>query len=326
MIGNVPDSSVYTDFSGLTELKAAARQNSPEAVAKVAGQFEAMLLQMVLKSAREAQLGDGLFDSNALDNYHSMYDQQLALQLSEGRGLGLKAVLVRQLAQLQPATPDPAQTFAVPPRSAVSTPAAMVPTAPLPPTLAVSEPKISTDAPAVEPQVIEPEPPFAGQADFVARLWPLARDAASQLGVAPEVLIAQAALETGWGKAVIQGPDGSSHNLFNIKADGRWDGPSVGKSTLEFKEGIAVKEQARFRSYDSWADSFQDYVHFIQGQPRYQEALKVADDAAAYLKGLQEAGYATDPAYADKIHDILTRSTFQSAAVTLKSDAEGPIT
>ena len=128
------------------------------------------------------------------------------------------------------------------------------------------------------------------------------------------MLIAQAALETGWGKAVTRHDDGSSsYNLFNIKADRRWDGPSVTKQTLEYRNGIAGREQAQFRAYDSFADSFNDYVDFITRQPRYQQALQHGGDAATFADELQRAGYATDPAYARKIKRIMDGPFMQSA-------------
>ena len=150
-------------------------------------------------------------------------------------------------------------------------------------------------------------------------LAPYAEKAAERLGVDAKALLAQAALETGWGKAVICHPDGtSSNNLFNIKADGRWDGERVAKQTLEYRQGVAAKEMAQFRSYSSLEESFNDYADFLTGSPRYADALKQGGDSAAYVEALQEAGYATDPAYAEKIKRIMG-----SEKIAVMGDATG---
>ena len=168
----------------------------------------------------------------------------------------------------------------------------------------------------------EPTSPVA----FVRRMWPHAQDAARQLGVAPEVLIAQAAHETGWGKSVPSFADGrTSHNLFGIKAHRGWDGERVVNSTLEFVNGVAVRQRDGFRAYRSYGESFNDYVNFLQVNPRYQEALTQVDDGAAYLNALQQAGYATDPKYAWKILGLMNGPSFDKALETLKSASAGPI-
>jgi flagellar protein FlgJ len=146
---------------------------------------------------------------------------------------------------------------------------------------------------------------FASQDAFVATMLPLAKDAAARIGVDPTVLVAQAALETGWGKSIMRSQDGSnSHNLFGIKAQGGWQGPEARAITSEFRDGQMVKETADFRSYDSYADSFHDLVTVLQSNNRYQGVLKSADNPEQFVKELQKAGYATDPDYASKISQI----------------------
>jgi peptidoglycan hydrolase FlgJ len=146
---------------------------------------------------------------------------------------------------------------------------------------------------------------FANADEFVATMLPLAKDAAARIGVDPTVLVAQAALETGWGKSIMRQSDGSSsHNLFGIKAQGGWQGPEARAITSEFRDGKMVKETADFRSYDSYADSFHDLVSFLQNNNRYQATLKSADNPEQFVKELQKAGYATDPGYASKITQI----------------------
>ncbi len=140
---------------------------------------------------------------------------------------------------------------------------------------------------------------------FVETLLPLAESVAAELGVDPKVLLAQSALETGWGRYLVQRPEGgSSYNLFNIKADSRWSGDKAQVGTVEFRDGVAQKERAAFRVYDSYEQSFRDYAAFLQNSPRYQQALEQAGDPYRYLSGLQQAGYATDPEYAEKISRI----------------------
>ena len=169
--------------------------------------------------------------------------------------------------------------------------------------------------------------------EFIRDLWPQAQGAAAELGVAPEVLVAQAALETGWGRSVSRGADGaSSHNLFNIKADHRWGGEHVTISTLEYRDGVAVRERADFRAYDSFEESFRDYVDFLRANPRYGDVLANANDPQAYIQGLQDAGYATDPNYAKKIGSILARyqmanmSEARQTVAALQEGESAPIT
>jgi flagellar protein FlgJ len=154
------------------------------------------------------------------------------------------------------------------------------------------------------------------QQEFVAELWPHAESAARKLGVDPKVLLAQAALETGWGQHIMQRRDGaSSHNLFGIKADGRWSGDQVSHRTVEFRHGVLQREQASFRAYASPGHSLADYAEFIRNNPRYEDALG-SDDPRRYVMELQRAGYATDPAYGRKIMNIYNSDEFQYAVAT----------
>lgn len=311
MAAALTSAAVYTDFQGLTALKAEAREQSPEALKAVAKQFEALFLQMMLKSMRAASEGDPLFDGEHAELYRDMYDKQLSLDMAE-RGIGLADVLVRQL---QMKVPDNAAAgeMAMPQRLG-STFARIEAQTPQAAPAAAKAASVSMDEVTESPEA------------FIRRLWPLAEKAAAKIGVSPDALLAQAALETGWGKAVIRHPDGnSSHNLFNIKADRRWDGESVAKSTLEYRDGVAAKEVARFRAYESFEASFDDYVNLLQSNPRYAEALRRTDDPKQFVRALQDAGYATDPAYARKIGNILDRGVVADAAATLKSPGEGTL-
>lgn len=296
---------IYTDFQGLTDLKREARRESSSALREVAEQFEAMFLRMLLKNMREASLGDGLFDSDQTRFYQDMFDQQLSIHLARGRGLGIADMLERQLGGkgLPPAGRSEADKAV--PASGLEPGALPVRHEPLP--------SASESAP-------EPSPTFESREDFVRTLWPHAERVGRELGVKPEVLLAQAALETGWGRHVITAPDGrSSHNLFNIKADGRWNGERMMVSTLEYQDGVAVRQRASFRAYGSYAESFTDYADFLRSNPRYREALRQAGNAEAFVNELQRAGYATDPKYAEKISMILNSDVLNADSAGLKN-------
>ena len=156
-----------------------------------------------------------------------------------------------------------------------------------------------------QPPLAPAKKAFDSSDDFVATMLPMAEQAARRIGVDPRYLVAQAALETGWGKSVMRASDGSSsHNLFGIKASGNWQGDSARAITSEFRDGQFVKETAAFRSYDSYQDSFHDLVSLLQNNSRYQEAVKSADNPEQFVRELQKAGYATDPNYASKISQI----------------------
>lgn len=302
--------TMYTDTQGLSQLKLEARTDSrdPETLRKVAHQFEALFTQMLLKSMRDASFGNDLFESEENNLYRDLYDRQIALLLAKQKGLGIADMLVRQLApnvdEQRPAgAPVPGAAAApVPARPAVGP-------APAPAPRASAEPAAAA---------------FSAPADFVAALAPHAEAAARELGTRPEALLAIAALETGWGRAIMRSPDGRlSHNLFGIKADRRWDGATVTAQTIEFEDGVAVRRREVFRAYDSYAESFADFARFVRANPRYQEALAQAADPKAFAAALQRAGYATDPAYARKVSAILDGRALEAA---LKSGGDRPLT
>lgn len=284
---NVPNADVYTDFDGLAALKRQARENAPAAIKQVAKQFESLFVKMVLKSMRDAKLADGLFENDQSRFYQEMYDQQLAIHLSGETGIGLADVIAKQLG---PGT-DAAEREAKALDDYLNSPLQAIPPAAGEPTKNVGTALKNGD-----------DLPIQSAKQFVTQLYGYARRAGAELGVEPGVILAQAALETGWGRSIIKQPaDGSSFNLFNIKAGSDWQGRKVRVPTLEFEQGIAKRQVAGFRAYDSYQDSFDDYVRLIKNNPRYNLALKHAADPERYLTELQKAGYATDPHYADKI-------------------------
>ena len=167
-----------------------------------------------------------------------------------------------------------------------------------------------------QPPLAPAKKAFSSQDEFVATMLPMAKAAAARIGVDPKYLVAQAALETGWGKSVMRAEDGSSsHNLFGIKAGQSWQGAQARAITSEFRDGAMVKETAHFRSYNSYQDSFHDLVTLLQSNDRYKEVVKSADNPEQFVRELQKAGYATDPAYASKISQIAkTMNSYQNYA------------
>lgn len=291
--------SVYTDLKGLDQLKHNLKGDSIDDLKVVAKQFEALFIQQMLKTMREAKLAEGMFDSNEGDLYVDLLDKQLSLNMSEGKGIGLADIIVQQLSQQLNVHPEADQ-------------ATQDANAQLPGT--------STDSKNLPaPPVSEVDLDNSDPQDFVKSLWPLAASTAKELGISPRVLIAQAALETGWGNFIAKQANGkSSHNLFNIKAGAGWQGDTVTVATTELKNGAAVKEYAAFRVYDSYHASFKDYITLIKHSPRYRQALLQARDPQAYAAALQQAGYATDPEYADKVIHIANGQTMADAIAGLK--------
>lgn len=257
---------------------------------------------MMLKSMRDASLGGGLMDSKQSEFYRDMYDKQIAVDMAQKQGIGLADVLKRQLGggiSAQYSDLSPEEYLGMP---------------------ITARPVNGADAATVARRSVDTPAAFDGSPEaFVDALWPVAEQAAAKINLPPEALLAQAALETGWGRHVMQhGTGDSSHNLFGIKADSRWQGDKVMVSTLEYRDGVALNTRANFRAYESFEHSFSDYVDFVQRNPRYQQALAQTNDPKAYFSALQEAGYATDPAYAQKIQRILDSESMQRAAQSAK--------
>jgi flagellar protein FlgJ len=294
------------DFHGLNQLRsqAATTENSPETLREVAGQFESLFINMMLKSMRQASFGDALFDSNQSKFYQDMADQQMASDMSANGGLGLQDVILRQLGGHvgQTGVPEAGRTFSLENVKVRPALGIRVNREVIDKIESVRPEK--TEVSLVESKQSLPRV-FESPESFVSTLWPHAEKAAEKLGVSPQVLLSQAALETGWGKHIQTDNTRSSFNLFNIKADSSFHGDTVSKTVLEYRDGRRVYEDSHFRAYDSYADSFEDYVEFLQTQPRYQEALQVTDNPDAFIEALHDAGYATDPHYSDKVRRIL---------------------
>ncbi|QIZ77245.1 flagellar assembly peptidoglycan hydrolase FlgJ [Ferrimonas lipolytica] len=316
----INQSSHYFDLASLDELRQQAQQDPDASLRKVAQQFEGIFLNMMLKSMREANVAfkdeDSPFNSQNTQFYEQMHDQQMTSQLSSQGSLGLAELMVLQLGGGQEVNASATlDEHSLSPLRTVNHNRGSRELSGN--DLANDEVAAAADNSLVELGVlssevgIETQPlTFTQPDEFVQALLPAAAEAAKKLNKDPHLLIAQAALETGWGRSILPGNEGkSSHNLFNIKADNRWDGEKTAVNALEFENNVAVMKRSSFRVYDDLKASFDDYVSFLQ-QPRYSEALK-ATDAAGFASGLQQAGYATDPHYATKILSVFQRLTQQ---------------
>ena len=292
--------SYYADFNGLEGLKAHVKADDPQAIREAARQFESLYTAMMLKAMRDAKLGDSLGDSQSSEVYQEMYDQQLAVQMSKGKGLGLADMLVQQLTRRGLIGKKAAAGLESAPGASSSKP---VSTAPAP----------STAAPSPAQRI-----------GFVQAITPYAQQAAQALGVSSDTIIAHAALETGWGQRVPAGA--SSNNLFGVKASGSWGGAVASASTTEYQQGRAANSVQGFRAYGSLQQGIADYVAVLQGNTRYSAALGTGDDAQAFGTALQRGGYATDPAYAQKLTaTVASVRSLRAAAPALKLYAALPI-
>jgi flagellar protein FlgJ len=342
------NSQNFLDINGLNSIRQQSKETdkgSKEAALQTAAkQFEAIFMQMLMKSMRKAQEvleSDSPFNSESTKFYRDMHDQQMSLELSSNGSLGLSDLIVRQLggdtenftskSMLRSDTrfsknngllnedinkgksivkegilisvkdrqtndsrdhQDHNQNalFSMPQRAPSSSNSASA----------------LNDKSSVYETFALQEPQYKEPKDFVTALVKDAKRVEEKLNVPFEVVIAQAALETGWGQKIIKTENGqSSNNLFNIKADKRWDGDKTNKETLEFEQGAMVKKREPFRVYESIGDSVNDYIHFLSNSDRYKDALDKASDEKSFLNGLQQAGYATDPSYAKKILSTL---------------------
>jgi len=267
--------TTYTDVSGLEQLK--ADPTSEKSITAVAQQVEAMFLQMMLKSMRDASMGSDL-DSSEMGMYQDMFDKQIALTMSQHQDLGIAALLRRQTGGRSGA---PAAKGAG---------------------------GIASTA-AVQAPDNGPTP-----AEFVNQVMPSIQRAAEELGVDARGLLAQAALETGWGSRMPRTADGSpSHNLFGIKAGEEWSGARAAADTVEFTNGVATTRRTAFRAYGSIDESVDDFAKLLKNSPRYRDVIATGGDTAAYVDSIGKSGYATDPQYANKLNRILNSGALRAA-------------
>lgn len=296
--GNV-NGKLALDARSLDALRMQAKQNPEQATKAVSQQFEAVFLQMVLKSMRDATPQDGPTDSDQTRMYTSMLDQQIAQSLST-RGIGLADVMLRQLRRRQNLDTGGSPTVVTPVANAV-------------PPVVTTLPPITSTSPL---KAGNPQASAAGASqDFLSRMKDHALAASKATGIPARFLLGHAALESGWGKSEIRTADGSpSHNLFGIKAGRNWKGATVDVTTTEYVDGTPRKMVQKFRAYASYTEAFQDYASLLQNSPRYAAVLKQSD-SAGFAQGLQRAGYATDPKYAEKLTQILNGARLRQTLV-----------
>jgi len=284
-IGSV-SSGLAADSRSLEQLKRAAREDPRQAVKKVATQFEAMFMQRVLKSMREATVRSGLLDSQEQDLYREMLDQQVAQKIAAS-GTGLSDLIARQLSRALPAVAATGTGPAHGPSAAAST---------------------ASVAPATIAAPSAPATPAtdARQRDFMQQHWADAVRAQQLTGVPASFILGQAALESGWGSREIRGSDGRpSYNLFGIKAGAGWNGRTVQVMTTEYEAGVPQRGVQSFRAYDSYTSAFQDWALTIGRSHRYSAAVIPGAGASGFAFGMQQAGYSTDPTYGEKLARII---------------------
>ncbi len=348
-----PALDTWTELSGFQQLRAQARSDGGKgALPAVARQFEAIFTQMMLKSMRDANasMGSDIAGSEQVNSYRDLFDQQLSLSLANGKnGLGIAKLLIRQLGGK---TAPPLATAGL--DHPLPLPTAGVLNANVRALLQLgSEQPTGQERELSAPGVGVSSMPTAGSSwqhtldrmaesaaevagsvakvlpggdpvNFVRALAPHAAEAAKKLGVSVRALLAQAALETGWGRHLpSHGNGSSSFNLFGIKAGSSWGGDKVSVPTLEYENGVAVRRRDAFRAYDSPSASFADYARLIADSPRYAQALGQGENIAGFARGLVQGGYATDPAYVAKITAIANSAQMREALAGLAAGGGG---
>ena len=276
-----PVNALAQDVQSLQGLRGRAATDPRGAVREAAKAFESLFMQELMKSMRASTMPSGLFDNEGSKLGTDMLDSQLATRMTGLPG-GLSEVIARQLERQMGLSPGPIPSTA----KANPMPAPLTPA--------------GEAAPAVKL-------PQKAAAAFVKEHTEAARQAQARTGIPAEFMISQAALETGWGRREIRHTDGStSFNLFGVKAGPGWKGRVAEVWTTEFVDGKAVKVKEKFRAYGSYAESFDDYARMIGSSPRYAQVKANAADATGFAEGLQRAGYATDPAYAEKLTRVIS--------------------
>ncbi len=266
-----PDSTATLafDMPGLEQLRAQAKKSPDQALHAAAQQFESVFLNMLLKSMRAATPEEGMLDSEQTKMFTGMLDQQLAQNMAS-RGVGLADIMVKQLSRTRQAANGEGNPEIL--RSSATSPLSAV------------------------------------QQNFMNQMLPHAQHASRTSPVPVQLMLGQAALESGWGKREIRMADGSnSHNLFGIKAHAGWQGEVAEVMTTEYENGVAQHRTEKFRAYSSYAEAFQDYTRLIGNSPRYAEVLQQGGDAAGMAQALQKSGYATDPRYAEKLAGVMEK-------------------
>ncbi len=300
MIDSDISSKLVMDANSLSALKSASRDQSPAAIKAVATQFEAMFVNMMLKSMRDASPQDGMLDNEQTKTFTAMFDQQLSQNIAS-RGVGLAEILTRQLSKSSMAAPVDGSLPA-----AANAPEASIGGSDL---LSALRNRQLTQAANSATGITKPA---NGQADHVTQFKNSvsrhAEQVSQETGIPANFMIGQAALESGWGKHEIKGSDGSpSYNLFGIKATANWKGKVAETVTTEYVNGVKQKRIEKFRAYDNYAESFKDFANLMQNNPRFGNVMANLDNVNNYAKAIQQAGYATDPNYAGKLANVVKK-------------------
>lgn len=298
--GQVPgaNAGLTMDVRSLERLKSSSSASPKAAIRETAKQLESLFMQELMKSMRASTMSTGMLDNQATEMGTSMLDTQFAAQMT-GRPGGLSDLIVKQLERQMgvqtgaqgDTTAEPTLKMSPTLRQAMDRQAAA--------NAAAAAPAASAGAPANGKRLSASE-------QFILKHQAAAQEAQASTGMAASHILGQAALESGWGKHEIRMKDGTpSHNLFGIKATASWKGKVAEVTTTEYIGGVAHKVTAKFRAYDSYADAFKDHARLLSQSPRYSQTVAQADTASSFAKGLQKAGYATDPAYADKLTQVI---------------------
>ncbi|MBK7615175.1 MAG: flagellar assembly peptidoglycan hydrolase FlgJ [Burkholderiales bacterium] len=288
-IPTTPSSSTgFGDANAVASLRHKAATDPKGAVREAAKQFESLFMQQLLKTMRENSTSEDPFGNEGSKLGTELLDAQWSTKMA-GQPGSLSDIIAKQLERNMGLTPGP-----------------------IPKTDGANAPVVD---PRAEPRKIGI--PQQAAADFVQRNQAAAKAAEAATGIPAEFMVSQAALETGWGKKEIRNADGSSaHNLFGIKAGASWKGATTDVVTTEYSHGVARKVVQKFRSYASAAESFADYAKLMKDSPRYAGVVNAGADAKGFAKGLQKAGYATDPAYADKLSRVINTTLRLQRSVT----------
>ncbi len=317
-IQNTPNRAAF-DVGASQDLREQFRKDPQAGLKAAAQQFETLFLQMVLKSMRDTVPDDGLLQSDQTRFYNGLLDQQMAQNMAtSGKGVGFARLIEQQLGQhLGSASAEsvPAELSAI--LAGKGLPANLPVAQALQyrevlSTLPTSAAYAASNATA---STAESVGSAATPRDFASQVWPHAVEASRATGIPPQFLVAQAALESGWGKREFAKADGSSaHNLFGIKAGKEWTGETVDVTTTEYVNGQATQVVEKFRAYDSYEASFRDYANLLRNSSRYGGVIGT-QDGTEFARRLQEAGYATDPNYAEKLASIINGPTLRQALI-----------
>jgi flagellar protein FlgJ len=317
-IQNVPNRAAF-DVQSANDLRTQFQKDPKEGLKAAAQQFETLFLQMVLKSMRDATPQDGLLNSDQSRFYTGLLDQQMAQNMSSaGNGVGFAKLIEQQLGR-HIGTPEGQAALLAPANAAGNS---------LP--LAASDGRhlqhrpvlgnLPTSASYAAPSAVmlrnnNAENSAPTSQEFVTRVWPHAVEASRSTGIPPQFLVGHSALESGWGRSEIRKADGtSSFNLFGIKAGKNWSGATVDATTTEYVDGQPQQVVERFRAYASYAEAFQDYANLLRNNSRYSGVIG-SQDGTEFARRLQQAGYATDPMYADKLSRIINGPTLRQALI-----------